>query len=237
MSVCSGAQQYTLHQQKFPPLRSTVGCLIQFSLRTRAPLYELMSDSWDRCVPEFLSAVLCLHDGMSASLYITCFLLGVICLLFGCDPDSASSRSLSLSADEELGTMAENNPLTGYEPNFIDNYHISKTTDIFIQESSSDSRPSNLHDLEIDDYTIGRALSSPLFQERGDPASRRQVCHSLDESLLSSQSSSVGHVRTGRLVSDEFGSLISNVRENPRRDSENEQIRSLLERQKRATSR
>ena len=33
-------------------------------------------------------------------------------------------------------------------------------------------------------------------------------------------------------MSDEFGSLISNVRENPRRDSENEQIRILLERQK-----
>ena len=85
---------------------------------------------------------------------------------------------------------------------------------------------------EFDDYTIGRALSSPLFQEREDPASRRQVYHSLDESLLSSQSSSVGHVRTGRPVFDEFGSLISNVRENPRRNSENEQIRILLERQK-----
>ena len=126
--------------------------------------------------------------------------------------------------------MVDNNPLTGYEPNVIDNYHISETTEIFIQESSSDSRPSNLHDLEFDDYTIGRALSSPLFtQEREDPASRRQAYHSLDESLLSSQSLSVGHVRTGRPVSDEFGSLISNVRENPRRDSENEQIRILLE--------
>ena len=50
--------------------------------------------------------------------------------------------------------------------------------------------------------------------------------------MLSSQSSSVGHVRTGRPVFDEFGSLISNVKENPRRDSENEQIRILLERQK-----
>ena len=38
----------------------------------------------------------------------------------------------------------------------------SQTTDIIFQESSSDGRPSNLHDLEIDDYTIGRALSSPL---------------------------------------------------------------------------
>ena len=43
---------------------------------------------------------------------------------------------------------------------------------------------------------------------------------------------SVGHVRTGRPVPDEFGSLISHVRENPCRDSENEQIRILLERQK-----
>ena len=123
--------------------------------------------------------------------------------------------------------MAENNPLTGYEPNDL---HISETTDIFIQESSSDGNPLNLHDLEFDDYTIGMALSSPLFtQEREDAASRRQAYHSLDEGLSSSQSSSVGHVGTRRPV---FGSLIPNVRENPCRDSENEQIRILLERQK-----
>ena len=53
-----------------------------------------------------------------------------------------SMRSpMRTSANEELGTLAENNPLTGYEPNFIDNYLISETSDIFIQESSSDSRP------------------------------------------------------------------------------------------------
>ena len=51
-----------------------------------------------------------------------------------------------------LGTMAEKNPLTGCEPNFIDNYHISETTETFTQESSSDGRPLNLHDLEFDDY-------------------------------------------------------------------------------------
>ena len=140
------------------------------------------------------------------------------------------SRANHREASEDLGTLSENDPLTGYE---VDNYQISETTEIFIQESSSDSRPSNLHDWEISDYTIGRALSSPLFtQEREDPASRRQACHSLDESLLSSQSLSVGHVRTGRLVFDEFGSLISNVRENPLRESVSEQIRILLERQK-----
>ena len=76
-------------------------------------------------------------------------------------------------------------------------------------------------------------LFSLLFtQEREDAASRRQAYHSPEESLSSSQSSSVGHVRTGRLVSDQFDSLISSVRENPRRNSENEQIRILLERQK-----
>ena len=148
-----------------------------------------------------------------------------------------SMRSpMRTSANEELGTVAENNPLTSYEPNFIDNYQISEMTEIFIHESSSDRRPSNLHDLENDDNTIGRALSSPLFtQKREEPASRRQAYHSLDESLLSSQASSVGHVRTLRPVFDEFGLLISNVRENPRRDSENEQIRILLERQKEQT--
>ena len=78
-----------------------------------------------------------------------------------------------------------------YEPKFFDDYHFSETTEIFIQESSSDSRPSNLHGSEISDCTIGRALSSPLFQEREDAASRRRAYHSQDEGL-----SSVGHDRT-----------------------------------------
>ena len=124
------------------------------------------------------------------------------------------------------------NEESGYEPNFFDDFHCSETVDIFLQESSSDSRPSYLHDAEISDDTIGRALSSPMFtQERQDPAGRRQAYHSLEESLLPSQSLSVGHVRTGRPV-NELSSLGSSIRENPSRDSENEQIRILLERQK-----
>ena len=139
---------------------------------------------------------------------------------------------LCTSPNEELGTLADNNPLTCYEPNFFDDYHISKTTEIFIQESSSDTGPSYLHDSKISDDTIGRVLSSPLFtQEREEPADRRQAYHSPEESLVSSQSLSVSHVRTGRLV-NEFGSISSSGRENPCRDSENEQIRILLERQK-----
>ena len=66
-----------------------------------------------------------------------------------------------------LAFLANNAPLTGYEPNFFDDYHFSETTEIFIQESSSDTRPSYLHDSEVSHDTLGRALSSPLFtQER-----------------------------------------------------------------------
>ena len=76
------------------------------------------------------------------------------------------------------------------------------------------------------------ALSSPLFtQEREDDASRRQAYHSQNEGLSSSQSLSGDH-RTGRPDVEQFDSLISNVREKPRRSSENEQIRIPLERQR-----
>ena len=127
---------------------------------------------------------------------------------------------LCASANEKSGRLVNNATLTGYEPKFFDDYHFSETTEIFIQESTSDRWPSYSHDWEISDYTIGKALSSPLFtQEREDPAGCGQAYHSLEESLLSSQSSSVRHVGTGRLVSEEFGSLSSSVRENPCRDS------------------
>ena len=138
------------------------------------------------------------------------------------------TNTLRTLANEDLGTLAEYDPLTGYEPNDL---HISETTELFIQESSGENMSLNSRDLEFDDYTIGMALSSPLFtQEREDAANRRQAYHSPEEGLSSSQSSSVGHVRTGRPVADQFDSLISNVRENP--CSENEQIRILLERQR-----
>ena len=133
-----------------------------------------------------------------------------------------STNTLCTLADEDLGTLAEYDPLTGYEPN---DYHISETTEPYIQESSGENGSLNSHDLEYDDYM---AFSSPLFtQEREDAASRRRAYHSHDEGLSSSQSSSVGH-RTGRPVD----SLIPNVRENLRRSSENEQIRNLLEQQR-----
>ena len=130
------------------------------------------------------------------------------------------TNTLCTPANEDFGTLAEYDTLTGYESN---NLYISETTELYIQESSSEKGSLNSHDLEYDDHTIGMALSSPLFtQEREDAASRKRAYHSHDEGLSSSQSSSVGH-RTGRPVVEQFGSQISNVRENPRRSSENEQ--------------
>ena len=102
------------------------------------------------------------------------------------------SSSLLSSCLEDLGTLAEYDPFTGYEPN---DYHISEATEPYIQESSGEN--GSLNDLENDDVTIGMALSSPLFtQEREEDASRWRAYHSPDEGLSSSQSSSVGH-RTG----------------------------------------
>ena len=131
---------------------------------------------------------------------------------------------------QDFGTLAEYDPLAGYEPS---DYHISETAEPRLQESTGENGSLNSHDFEYDDYTIGMALSSPLFtQEREDDASRRRAYHSHDEGLSSSQSSSsVGH-RAGRPVAEQFDSQISNVRENPRHSSENEQIRFLLERER-----
>ena len=100
--------------------------------------------------------------------------------------DTNDNVKTKIQSNINTKNMKPNNDVThlGYEPNVIDTYHISETTDIFIQESSSESRPANLHDSEIDDYTVGKVLSSPLFtHKREDPASCRQVYHSPDESL------------------------------------------------------
>ena len=68
---------------------------------------------------------------------------------------------------EESGPLAENDHLTGYEPNLLDDFHNSETAEIFFQERSSDTLPSYLLDAELSDETIGRALSSPLFVHSG----------------------------------------------------------------------
>ena len=123
--------------------------------------------------------------------------------------------------------MAMHNHLTGYEPNIPDDFHYSETTEIFFRDESSDTVPSYLCEMELDDETIGKALSSPLFvQERGESADRRQAYHSHEESLLPAQSFFT-HLRKGRPVHE-----LSSCRQKPSREMENETIRILLERQR-----
>ena len=87
--------------------------------------------------------------------------------------------------------MAIYHPPTGYEPNVLDDCHYSKASAMIFQNESGDidTEPSYLCDVELDDETIGTALSSPLFiQEREEPANWRQAYHSYEESLLPAQS-------------------------------------------------
>ena len=77
------------------------------------------------------------------------------------------TNSLCTSANEDLGTLAEYEPLTGYEPN---DYHITEAYEHYTQESSVEQRSPN--DFDYNDVTIGKALSD---------ACRRQADHSQEE--------------------------------------------------------
>ena len=80
--------------------------------------------------------------------------------------------------------MAINNPRTGYEPNVLDDFDHSGTSEMIFQDESDDidTDPSYSCDAEVDDETIGKVLSSPLFiQEREEPAGRRQAYHSFEK--------------------------------------------------------
>ena len=94
--------------------------------------------------------------------------------------------------------MAIHNPLTGYEPNQLDNSDYSETYAVIFQNESVDidTEPSYSCYAELDDELIRNALSSPLFiQEREEPANLRQTYHSNEESLLPAQYFSPAQVR------------------------------------------
>ena len=77
--------------------------------------------------------------------------------------------------------MAIFNPLTGYEPKFLDNFDYSETSAMIFQDESGDIHTEHSYscDAELDDEIIGKALSSPLFiQEREEPAKLRHAYHS-----------------------------------------------------------
>ena len=66
------------------------------------------------------------------------------------------------------------------------------------ESGGTDTEASYSCDAELDDETIGKAPSSPLFiQEREEPANRRQAYHSHEESLLPAQSF-LAHASTDR---------------------------------------
>ena len=85
-------------------------------------------------------------------------------------------------------------------------------------ESSSELRSPD--DFDYDDVTIGQTLLD---------ACRRRAEHSEEEGLSSCLSSSVSHDRTRRPV---VCRLVSSTQETQRHNSESEQIRTLLERQR-----
>ena len=126
--------------------------------------------------------------------------------------------------------MAKHNPLTGYEPKLLDDFHYSETSAAIFQDESGDidTEPKHSCDAHLDDEIVGKALSWPLFiQERQEPADRRQAYHSYEESLLPAQSF-FAHTNTGRPVYEPC----SSQKRKSGRDLENERIRILLERQK-----
>ena len=128
---------------------------------------------------------------------------------------------------EDSGPLAKPTSSTGCEPNVTDNFDYSETPEIFLQEKSSGTMPSYLHDVELSDETIGKALSSPLFtQEEDEPAGRRQNYHSFEESLLPSQSLPVCRVITVRPMHD-LSSLSSCSSEEPSREMEELQKRNV----------
>ena len=106
-----------------------------------------------------------------------------------------------MSTTPRVKTTASAQTEAGYEPNVLDDFHFSETTEIIFQEQSGDKDavPSYLCDAELDDETIGKA-SSPLFiREREEPADGRQAYHSDEQSLLPAQSF-FAHTSTGRPV-------------------------------------
>ena len=88
----------------------------------------------------------------------------------------------------------------------------------YTQESLGEQRFPD--DFGCDDVTVGQTLLD---------ACRRRADHSEEEGLSSCLSSSVSHDRTVRPV---VCRLVSSAQETQRHNSENEQIRTLLERQR-----
>ena len=127
------------------------------------------------------------------------------------------------TAAEESDPQDYNFSSTGCEPN---DYFLTETSVEFNQESVTEQRFPE--DLDYDDAVIGQTLFN---------AYRRWVDHSPGEGLSSGlSSSSVSHDRTGQPFVNSDKSHESGY-EIQRQNSENEPIRTVLDRQKGANPR
>ena len=115
------------------------------------------------------------------------------------------TNTLRTSA-EDLGTLAENEPPRGYEPN---DHSITEAYVEYTQESKGEQRFPD--DFDYDDVTIGKTLFD---------ASRRRADHSEEEGLSPCLSSSVSHDRTVRPVVCSLGPQVSSAQETQRHNSE-----------------
>ena len=122
------------------------------------------------------------------------------------------------TAAEELGHPDKKNSSTGYEPN---DHFITEAYVDFNQESVTEQRFPE--DFDYDDTVIGQTLFN---------ACRRRADHSEEEGLSSClSSSSMSHDRTGKPVVCRDASHAQG-HEIQRHNSESEQIRTLLDRQR-----
>ena len=85
--------------------------------------------------------------------------------------------------------MAIHNPLTGYEPNVLDDFHYSETTEIIFQDEFGDidTEPSYVCDAELDDERCLHHCSfrSEKNQRTGDEliTLMKKVCCQLSRCL------------------------------------------------------
>ena len=96
-------------------------------------------------------------------LYIFSHLFTAFILLILRVVETAEYKNPVHTQNEEYGPVAIPTPLTGYEPNQLDNFDFTETyTSIFQNESVDiDTVPSYSFDVELEDELIGRALSTP----------------------------------------------------------------------------
>ena len=142
------------------------------------------------------------------------------CTSFCLSPSSSlmSWTKTTRTAAEELGPADNKNSSTGIEPN---DHFITEAYVEFTQESVAKQRFPE--DLDYDDITIGQTLLN---------ACRRRAFFSEGEGLLSClSSSSMSHDRTGTPVVCRDASHAQG-HEIQRQNSESEQIRTLLDRQR-----